>query len=282
MNIKEVRHLVTQDCNLRCKHCYVAPEEWRIGETVHNYSQRFYDAFYWRIKPEMTSITGWEPLLKKDIVFKIARSIANYNWRVELVTNSYFLDSKTVDELNSINPKTIYQISLDWLEDYHNHIRWDAFAFEKVMRAIRLLLDKWAYIKIRLTATSENFWSIRQVIGLLEGYGSENIELVIRSVISKWNAIKNRLILDKDMNMSEITSPLIKVSITDNEWKCGCWIDTIAISPAWDIYPCTYFIWNDKFKMWNITDSILGLQENADFLSFNWACYARSIQFASL
>lgn len=60
--LNEVRHLVTNNCNLFCKHCYN-----RAGENnavkARKYTQEELDKFYHYYKPEVVSATGGEPLL---------------------------------------------------------------------------------------------------------------------------------------------------------------------------------------------------------------------------
>ncbi|MDO8507346.1 MAG: radical SAM protein [bacterium] len=277
MKIKEVRHLLTYGCNLRCQHCYLSAGE--VGDNKPaDLSQEEVDRFYHYFKPDVVSATGGEPLLRIEMVYKLAKSLAAYGGALEIVTNGFMLTKGIADELKKLNKKTFFQISLDGTKDYHNKIRKSPLAYDNAMDAIKLVAGKGFVTKVRLTATNENVKQIPKVIEALSSLGNENIRLVIRPVVAKGRAKANDLKLDidyKELESLKELSEVIIVETTDNEGKCGCGTDTIAIDPFGGIYPCTYFVFDENYKMGNIWDLPSKLTENEEFAGFKGACYAR-------
>jgi len=284
MILKEVRHLITYDCNLRCKHCYLQAWERNLNAEVPDFTQETLDEFYWFYKPETTSATWWEPLLRPEFVYRLAKATANYWWKIELVTNWFFLNEDVFEKIMNINPGTFFQISLDGTEKEHNTMRWNDIAYKKALEAINLTSSRGARTKVRFTATNDNINTLDNLVKVLESYNRDNIELIIRPVLLEWRAATNNLWkLDEDwLQKLRNLSWNIIIETTDNAWRCWCWIDTIAINPLWDIYPCTYFTEKLWYKMWNITDKVWKLEEHLEFKKFNWTCYARKLREISL
>ena len=148
------------------------------------------------------------------------------------------------------------------------------------MHAIDIASASGAITKARLTATPENFNQIPEVIKILDNFGRDNIRLVIRPVVSSGRALNNKLIPSdkfKDFEKFKKYAKVIKVETTDNEGKCGCGIDTIGIDPLGNIYPCTYFVHDPKYKMGDI-NNFNGLKEEKEFMKYNGICYARHLR----
>ena len=283
MKIREVRHLLTYDCNLRCKHCYLSAGEF--SEAQMNFTSDTVDKFYSFFKPEIVSATGGEPLLFPDKTIMIARSTALYGGQIEIVTNGILLSEKLANMILEANPNTFFQISLDGLERYHNYLRNDTRAFKLALRAIKIASTLGVLVKVRLTATDQNFEQITGVINVLDSLESPNIRLVIRPVLSAGRALKNDLKITHDLSEFDkfnYLSNAIKVETTDNSGKCGCGVDTITIDPFGDIYPCTYFVNMKEYRMGNIYQGFETLSENEEFKQFKGGCYARDLRKVSI
>jgi len=244
-----------------------------------NFTQKELDAFYLHFQPDVVSATGGEPLLQPVMVEKLARSVSRYGGALELVTNGFFITENTVARLNNINPKTFYQISLDGDKPYHDYLRNHPQAFEMAIQAIKIASASGAVTKARFTATNGNLSTLPTVIRILDDLGDPSIKLVIRPILSKGRGLDNELTVDKDFEYFDQfadMAEMIEVETTDNTGKCGCGVDTVAIDPLGDIYPCTYFTRNPEYKMGHLKD-FSDMTEHKDFKKFNGACYARSL-----
>lgn len=276
--LDEVRHIITMHCNLECLHCYL-----KGGGNNNKCDQLVIEEdilkdFYLKYKPNVVSATGGEPLLNKAMVRLLGKVINNYGGALEIVTNGTLIDEDFVMEMQEINPNTFYQISLDGMRDYHNYLRNSDNAFERAIRGIKIISDKGIHLKVRFTATDENYQDLPELIELLESMGNSNIELVIRPVVSSGRAKDNNLVFSQDYKvLNNLHSDIIKISTTDNSGKCGCGVNTVAISDKGGIYPCNYTVGNDNYLMGNIYDGIT-MYENEEFSSFKGNCYARHLQ----
>ena len=281
ITLKEVRHLLTYDCELRCQHCYMSAGEHEEVTPV-NFTQDQSDTFYDFFKPDIVSATGGEPLLEIDLVKKLARSTSRYGGSLELVTNGLLLSEDIVKELNNLNDRTFYQISLDGNKEFHDSLRNLSGAYEEAIKAIDLASASGRPTKVRLTVTSENYEQIPEVIERLDEYQRENIHLVMRPIIISGRAKDNHLnfgnINFSDLDKLAENTRFIHVETTDNQGKCGCGIDTIAINPIGEIYPCCYMVFTPEYKMGNMFDNYEGLKEHPSFVNFGGDCYARSLR----
>ena len=276
--LDEVRHIITMHCNLECLHCYLNGGGDNNSKEQNIIDEDVLKRFYMKYKPNVVSATGGEPLLNKKMVKLLGKIINNYGGALEIVTNGTLIDEKFVEEMQEINPNTFYQISLDGMENYHNYLRNSDSAFERAIRGIKIISSKRIRLKVRFTATDENFEDLPEIIKLLDSFQNENIELVIRPVVSSGRANNNNLLFSKDYSIfNSLNSKIIKISTTDNSGKCGCGVNTVAINDQGNIYPCNYTIGNDYYLMGSIYDDV-SLFEDEEFKNFKGNCYARHLQ----
>lgn len=276
--LEEVRHLITMHCNLECLHCYLKGGGEKNCQKQNIIDEDILKKFYLKYQPNVVSATGGEPLLNKKMVKLLGKVINNYGGALEIVTNGTLIDKDFVEEMQSINPNTFYQISLDGMRDYHNFLRNNNTAFERAIRGIKIISDKKVHLKVRFTATDENYEELPELIDLLDSFENENIELVIRPVVSTGRAKDNNLFFSKDYTiLNNLKSRIIKISTTDNSGKCGCGVNTVAINDQGNIYPCNYTVGNDNYLMGSIYDDV-DLFEDKEFKNFKGNCYARHLQ----
>lgn len=275
MILREVRHLITSQCQLKCAHCYCSADI--KNPKARKYTQEEINRFYHYFKPEVVSATGGEPLLEFETVKQIARSLAVYGGELELVTNAFTLTQNKADELKKINPNISYQISLDGLREYHNKIRGNEQAFDRAVNAIKFLLESNNKVKARLTLTEENYEETLKVIELLESFNSDNVKLIIRPVVNFGRARENNIKSVEDscadlLAKYSAQAKRIKVSITE---RCGFCTDSAAIDSKGDIYECCYLIPNPNYYIGNITEDLQKLTRNPEFINHKGKCYIK-------
>ena len=282
IELKEVRHLVTCQCNLNCKHCYNRAGENKTLKS-RKYTQEEIDRFYHFYKPEVVSATGGEPLLEYDTVKQIALSLAKYGGELELVTNAYLLTEEKLDELISINPNLSCQISIDGLEEMHNAMRGNDHAFERAIAGIKLCLKKGIPVKPRLTLTKNNFEETFKVIELLNNISTSNdkIKLIVRPVVNYGRAKDNAIISVPETeaelkDMFNKASDHVKVGVTE---RCGYCTNSLAIDYKGDMYECCYLIPNKDYYIGNITDDQSTLQRNPEFINHRGRCYIKEHRY---
>ena len=108
---------ITNECNLRCKHCYLSAGKPRRKELTTNEIKDLILQLK-KMRVFCIFITGGEPTLRKDF-----EEIINYLFTINLdfnvVTNGTLL---TESFLKRLNPKTPFIISFDGIKT-HNEIR---------------------------------------------------------------------------------------------------------------------------------------------------------------
>ena len=276
--LNEVRHLVTNKCNLFCEHCYN-----RAGENndsiARKYTQEELDKFYHYYKPEVVSATGGEPLLEYETVKQIATSLASYGAELELVTNAFLLTDYKLDELRNINPNISCQISIDGLEEHHNKVRGNKEAFERAVKGILMCLEKGIPVKPRLTLTKDNFEETYHVIELLNQITlpTDSIKLVIRPVVNFGRAKDNGIISvpQTESELRELfnaASDHVPVGVTE---RCGYCTNSLAVDYKGDMYECCYLIGNPNYLIGNITDDQKTLTRNKEFMNHRGKCYIK-------
>lgn len=273
LDVKEVRHILTYDCILRCKHCYLSAGEHPEIKTT-KFTQKEADDFYGFFKPESVSATGGEPLLEYESVKILAKATAKYGGALELVTNGWLLTEDFVKELYKINPKIFFQISLDGNEKFHDAFRQKIGAYKHAIKAIDLTSGLGKFTKARMTVTRENINQIPEIIKLLDSFGRDNISLVMRTALSAGRARDNRLGLGSDMikKLQKFSSlaKIIKVSVTE---RCGYCLDSITVDPAGNVFPCCYFVFTDEYNMGKMSNPE-ALKTNKNFMNYKGKCFA--------
>lgn len=277
--LEEVRHIITMHCNLECLHCYLSGGGEKNKCENLTIPENILDNFYLKYKPDVVSATGGEPLLNKKMVELLGKVINKYGGALEVVTNGMLITDDFVEKLQKANPNTFYQISLDGLEDYHNYLRNNRNAFKQVMEGIKIISKHNIRLKIRFTATDENYQDLDGLIKLLESFDNPNMELVIRPVVPLGRAKDNELRFSQDFKvLNDLKSDKIKISTTDNSGKCGCGVNTVAIDSKGDVYPCNYTIGNASYLMGSLYDEDIDLFEQDEFKNYKGNCYARTLQ----
>lgn len=282
MKIKEVRHLLTFACNLSCSHCYLnagkgLAQAYPAAEMRKSHLNRFYTYF----QPEVVSATGGEPLMQLSKVYQLAECLNQYGGALELVTNGFLLTGEIVEKLMGLNPKSFFQISLDGDLNYHNQLRNNPCAYDAALAAIKLTAGLGLTTKVRLTATDDNMAQLEGVVETLDALNSTSIKLVIRPVVSRGRAKSNQLQVSTNFADLESLASLpnnITVETTDNQGKCGCGVDTVAIDPQGGIFPCTYFVFDEKYRMGQLQDDPSKLGEQSEFAAYTGGCYARHLK----
>lgn len=151
---------VISACNLRCKHCYFD----NVSENLYNSQNDLNQDEIIRLTEDLVtnlgivnySITGGEPLLRKDI-FKIIKIIKAAHGIVSLQTNGTLI-TKTISKklLGLLNPNTDYiQISLDGLEKTHDSVRGKG-NFKKAINGIKLMINSGIKVNVNCTPVSKN------------------------------------------------------------------------------------------------------------------------------
>ena len=128
----------TLRCNLHCLHCGSDCVADAIPDMPREDFFRVLDSLAPHIDPKNFAvvITGGEPLMRPDLE-ECAKEIKARGYPWGMVTNGLALTPERYTKLLNAGLKSL-TISLDGLEDNHNHFRGNPHSFERAVRAINM------------------------------------------------------------------------------------------------------------------------------------------------
>lgn len=182
-NIKYITEMcsidVTYRCNFRCKHCYNNSGEHNFGEEELSDEEllRVIDELI-ILKPRVICFCGGEPLLRKEIVFKMAKKFSNAtNNQCNMVTNGYLINESVANEIKESGIKLV-QISLDGASPKaHNWLRNNDYAFEKAINALKILNKVGLMTGVACTPSKVNIQEIDKLIDLCVSLGVNDFRM---------------------------------------------------------------------------------------------------------
>ena len=136
---------ITYKCNLRCLHCFNSSGEHNTGqkEMTDEEILSICDDIV-ALKPNSVCICGGEPLLRKELVYKVISKIttgSNNNIIVNMVSNGELLTKEVAENLKKSGVTTV-QISIDGgTKETHEWIRNKKGTYDKAINALRYLKE---------------------------------------------------------------------------------------------------------------------------------------------
>lgn len=143
----------SRKCNLNCRHCGAKKERYDNELSTDELRKILQEAKDYGISE--FSVTGGEPLLRKDI-FKIFEYAKELGFTTGLATNGFFVNIEISKKIANLFDSI--QISLDGPEKVHNSIRRNDESFSRVLNAFKLLkLSNARQLTISSVITKLNF-----------------------------------------------------------------------------------------------------------------------------
>jgi len=155
---------LTLACNLRCSHCASSAGLPRPNELTTKEALKLCDQFP-NLLVQQVDFTGGEPLLRKDWM-DIALHLHDLGIIATLLTNGLVLDCDIVSLLKEAGISNI-GMSLDGLEQTHDHIRKCKGSFKSVIRDIKILQKANLPFIIITTVNALNVHELPAILQLL-------------------------------------------------------------------------------------------------------------------
>ena len=164
---------LTPRCSLNCKMCYIrmTPEQMLpIGR--EKTAQEWIDLARQAVKEGMTFLllTGGEPFVRKDI-FEILDALLHMGIVVDVNTNGTLIDEAVADRLRSCPPSKINITLYGASREAYEKLCGDGSAFDRVMKAIDLLLERKFLVCLNATLTPENSHELEELARIAESRG---------------------------------------------------------------------------------------------------------------
>lgn len=174
------RHCVwetTLRCNLDCLHCGSRAGESRGAELGTDEAFKLIDDLK-GLGCERMILSGGEPLLREDLA-ELVRHIKDRGLRPCLISNGLILPQK-IGLLESL-PLYSVGISLDGLEDTHNHLRRNQESFMQAVESLRLLSEMFVDVYVISQINRLNFSDLEGLHGLIAGLDVDGWQIQLTS-----------------------------------------------------------------------------------------------------
>ncbi|MFQ5819425.1 MAG: radical SAM protein [Candidatus Heimdallarchaeota archaeon] len=259
---KDIRLQITPRCNQYCKHCFAASTSEVKSRVLTDEEVLWVVDQIAREGLQALSITGGEPLLRKELVFKILSKFQGRSTVITLNTNGWFLNEQLARQLKQLG-LNIAQISLDSVNsEKHDTFRGAKGSYDRAVQAIENCVNVGLKTHVRVTITSFNFDEMPELFKLVM---NKNVHrLVVKPLIpsgrggitsEKPNYEQHRKAIADLINQLEIhpnvpreyiqfLSPcfpfLINEEYTEYTEKCECGEGLAFITANGDVKPCGY------------------------------------------
>ncbi|RKD27308.1 radical SAM additional 4Fe4S-binding SPASM domain-containing protein [Caminicella sporogenes DSM 14501] len=248
---------VTYNCNMNCEHCMVDYSQKKVNEISFNDIDNILLQMD-KLNINVLTITGGEPLLKKDLVLYTVKKCSEKNIDVTLLTNGFLFDINTIKELHEAGLNKV-QISLDSVYEHkHDKIRNKPGSYKKVLSSISNLKKyNVKEVALSMTITQKNF---DEVPAFIDFCVSNGVLPRIAPIVPIQKGINSNLMLTKkqlvDLYKFTHSTSDNKISATlVASKKCSIGSSPV-INPCGDIFPCMHMKFNE-FKLGNIRNSNL-------------------------
>jgi radical SAM protein with 4Fe4S-binding SPASM domain len=234
---------ITQNCNLRCKHCYNfdrSSNENPISKPFLNLNEiKEVLASLNNLGALSLNITGGEPLTHPDLD-KIISEAKSYNFHIRLKTNGILLNSSKAKRLFSLGVREV-DISLYGASEttYIDFCKKEGF--QKTIEAINVAKDANLKVNVSIILHKLNFRDLGAMIHIIEDLGVFfQVSDEITDRYDNTNA-SNELGLSQSDYLELLEGPFHYFFDHENKERslqCGCAKTVLGIGAFGDVFPC--------------------------------------------
>lgn len=158
---------ITDECDQRCKHCYIFSEDYNkplITTSYENIEKIFFNCMRMCEKVDRIpyfSITGGDPILHPDF-WRLLELFKENHVRFGILGNPFHLNDDTCKRLHSYGCE-FYQLSLDGLKETHDYFRKDG-SFDTTIEKISTIKKAGIHANIMTTVSKTNIDEIPYII----------------------------------------------------------------------------------------------------------------------
>jgi MoaA/NifB/PqqE/SkfB family radical SAM enzyme len=149
---------ITNECNLRCKHCYhesYVKDDINLSKLIQIADKLCNALDKWKKKGSF-SITGGEPLMNSENLFGLLDHLETRDIdRIDLLTNGTLLTDNIIDKLKVYKKLRRLQLSLEGLADTNDKIR-GLYSYNKTIETIDNLKRNGIVVSIMMTVGKHN------------------------------------------------------------------------------------------------------------------------------
>lgn len=174
---------VTNQCQLKCKHCYNKSAQKREDELC---AEELIDILkqYKELGGTSVMLTGGELFIKNDIL-KILDYVGENFFRISILSNAYTISRDIMDRLYKFKDKISIQVSLDGMHENHDYVRGIQNAFNVTFSNIEKMVSFGIDVSIGSTITENNVDDLYELTRKVKSIGCSSISVGIISPIGR-------------------------------------------------------------------------------------------------
>ncbi|MBR5513155.1 MAG: radical SAM protein [Ruminococcus sp.] len=256
----EVSIDITNNCNLRCKHCCISAGDNKRGcDLTTNELLELADRIL-LLNPATISVSGGEPLVRKDFREFTDRLRSKYKGTLILMTNAVLINNDEIAKYLTDNYDG-FDISLDGYDEETCAMIRGEGVFEKVLNAVKLLQKYNGKISLSMVKTKKTADNIIKFSELCEKLG---VKSLVRCFEPMGRGEKNKDLFEikEDHTCAcgtdwtrekDVFEKKKMYTIAPNIFSCHGAKTEFQIDQKGDVFPCPMFM-SIEYKLFNILD----------------------------
>jgi SynChlorMet cassette radical SAM/SPASM protein ScmF len=179
--LNQIYFYLTEGCNLRCRHCWIAPKYQTEGNSYPALDLELFKSVIEQAKPlglTGVKLTGGEPLLHPKIQ-EILEYIQTQDLRLIVETNGVLCTPQLASKMAACK-NTFVSVSLDGADaENHEWVRGVTGCFEPALRGIKNLAEEGLRPQVIMTIMRKNRDQMESVVRLAERLGAGSVKFNI-------------------------------------------------------------------------------------------------------
>jgi SynChlorMet cassette radical SAM/SPASM protein ScmF len=179
--LRQIYFYLTEGCNLRCRHCWIAPKYQTEHQTYPSLDFELFCSIIGQAKPlglKGVKLTGGEPFLHPEI-HRMIEHICTEELRLTIETNGVLCTRELAQEIKRCNNPFV-SVSLDGADAAtHEYIRGVDGCFEAALQGIRNLSEADLRPQVIMTIMNCNKDQLEDMVRLAEALGAGSVKFNI-------------------------------------------------------------------------------------------------------
>ncbi len=233
---------LTYQCNLRCPHCYVGPQNSREELSLEQVT-----AILDLLKEQGTLyviFSGGEILTREDF-FDIARYSRQKGFALRLLTNGTLIDETVADQIQELHPLTVEISVYGSTPATHDRITACQGSFARSLKALRLLNQRGIRTIVKSLIMKGNAPEFQRMKELAQEIGSPFLydPIIIPKMDGSMEPCSNRLDRTELLSLlyPEVRETKKSRNSREDDLSCSAALNAFSISPNGDVFPCPGF-----------------------------------------
>ncbi|CCY46859.1 radical SAM domain protein [Firmicutes bacterium CAG:822] len=233
----EIHWEITNDCNLKCKHCIVSAGDYASNNDVNTDNILTFLDLLKGQENVLISFTGGEPFKRKEFDKILSKCISN-KFQIQIITNGLLFNKAAYEMIKKNNIHL--GISIESFNKEHYEIIRGHNTFDRLIKNINTLKNNGISFDIYTTINKFNINDIEEILIKAKQY---NAMVHFNEITVDGRAKNNNDILVKDVEVinqilksSKKVYGIDKFNVDDNCWATN---ETLFINYIGDIYLCT-------------------------------------------